>query len=56
MTKEEIINLALTRIGESPVTSLDEGSTAARTAELLYDTSRRAILRDFDWSFATKSR
>jgi len=55
MTKEEIINLALTRIGESPVTSLDEGSTAARTAELLYDASRRAILRDFDWSFATKS-
>ena len=55
MTKEEIINLALTRIGESPVISLDEGSTAARTAELLYDASRRAILRDFDWSFATKS-
>jgi len=55
MTKEEIINLALIRIGESPIQSLDEGSTAARTADLLYDASRRAILRDFDWSFAEKS-
>lgn len=54
MTKLEIINLALIRIGESPVTSLDEGSTAARTADLLYDASRRAILRDSDWNFAVK--
>ena len=55
MTKLEIINLALIRIGESPITSLDEGSTAARTADLLYDASRRAILRDSDWNFAVKS-
>lgn len=54
MTKLEIINLALIRIGESPVTSLDEGSTAARTADLLYDESRRAMLRDSDWNFAVK--
>ena len=54
MTKEEIINLALLRLGESPIQSLDEGSTAANTAKLLYDPSRRAILRDSDWNFAVR--
>jgi len=53
--KLDIINLALLRIGESPIQSLDEGSTAANTAKLLYDNSRLAILRDFDWNFAMKT-
>jgi len=54
-SKLDIINLALLRIGESPIQSLDEASTPARTAKLLYDNSRRAILRDYDWNFAMKT-
>ena len=52
--KLDIVNLALMRIGESPIQSMDEGSTPARSATLLYDLSRRAVLRDYDWSFAIK--
>ena len=54
-SKLDIINLALLRIGESPIQSLTEGSTPANTASLLYDNSRKAILRDFDWNFAMKT-
>lgn len=52
--KLDIVNLALMRIGESPIQSMDEGSTPARSATLLYDLSRRAVLRDYDWAFAMK--
>jgi hypothetical protein len=52
--KLDIVNLALMRLGESPIQSMDEGSTPARSAAALYDLSRRAVLRDYDWSFAIK--
>ena len=52
--KLDIVNLALMRIGESPTQNMDEGSTPARSATLLYDISRRAVLRDYDWNFAMK--
>lgn len=51
--KIEIINIALSRIGESPIQNLDEGSNAANAAKLIYDTSRKAALRSYAWSFAT---
>ncbi len=54
MTKLDIINTALMRLGETPIQSLDEESTPAKTAKLLYDFSRRAILRDSDWNFAMR--
>ena len=52
--KVEIINLALARLGESPIQSLGEDSVPARAANLLYDSSRQAALRDFNWNFALK--
>lgn len=48
----EIVNIALARLGESPVQSLDEGSVPANAAKLLFDSARRSTLRDFNWSFA----
>jgi hypothetical protein len=54
MLKIDIINLALTRLGESPIQSVDEASPAANAAKLLYDTVRRSVLRDYDWNFALK--
>ena len=50
----EIINIALARLGESPIQSLDEGSVSANMAKLLYDAERQATLRDYPWNFALK--
>ena len=50
--KVEIINLALARLGESPIQSLTEDSVPASRANLLYDSARRSALRDFNWNFA----
>ena len=50
----EIVNLALARLGESPIQSLDEASVPAATARQLYDPARQAALRDYNWSFALK--
>ena len=50
--KVEIINIALARLGESPIQSLTEDSVPASMAGLLYDSARRSTLRDFNWNFA----
>jgi hypothetical protein len=50
----EIINIALARLGESPIQSLDEGSSSANAAKMLYDAERRATLREYPWNFALK--
>jgi hypothetical protein len=56
MTGEvEIINLALARLGESPVQSLDEGSVPANAAKLIYPSERRAVLRSYNWGFALRN-
>ncbi len=54
MTKTEIINVALSRLGESAVSDIDDGSVAANAAKVIYDTARRTVLRDFPWSFAIR--
>ena len=50
--KVEIVNIALARLGESPIQSLEEGTVPANVAKLLYDSARRSTLRDYNWSFA----
>ena len=50
----EIINIALARLGESPIQSLDEGSVPANAAKLIYEEERRAALRGYPWNFALK--
>ena len=50
----EIINIALARLGESPIQSLDEGTVAANMARLLYPQARQDALREFSWAFAVK--
>ena len=54
MDKIDIINLALARIGVAAIERIDEPSEAARQAKSFYDHSRRAVLRKFNWSFATR--
>jgi len=49
-----IINLALTRLGQATISSVDEASTEASTALTIYDTVLRAVLQDHAWSFNTR--
>lgn len=55
MDRITIVNLALSRIGQSPIQALDEGSAPADAAALVYDSCRRAVLQAFHWAFATKT-
>ena len=50
----DIVNLALSRLGESPIASLNESSPAAVAARTQYDPARRAALRNFNWTFSLK--
>lgn len=55
MSTVEIINVALARLGESPIQSLDEGTVPANVAKIFYDQERRATLRDYNWNFALRT-
>lgn len=52
----EIVNIALARLGESPIQSLDEGTAPANAAKLLLDSARQSALRDYNWSFALRTQ
>lgn len=51
----DICNIALSRIGNGQrIDSLDERSAQAEQCGLFYELTRDAVLRDFNWPFATK--
>lgn len=50
----QIANLALTRIGQKPITSLDDTNNAAILVKTQYDDMRRAVLRTLPWKFAQR--
>lgn len=54
MDKIEICNMALSRIGASPIEALTEASEAARKCEQFYEHDRRVVLRRFPWPWATR--
>lgn len=54
MHQIDIINLALTRLGQSSVTSLTEGSTEAASAARVWGAALRATLEEFRWGFNTR--
>jgi len=49
----DIINLALTRLGEQPINAIDEGSEAADVMSRVYDLSLESELRTWPWTWAT---
>jgi hypothetical protein len=53
MTKLQIFNLALGRIGSFTVASVDEDSNEAQHCRTHWDNDRRSLLKDFPWNFAT---
>lgn len=48
----EIVNAALTLLGESRIISLDDDQKPAREAKAMFTTSRDALLAGYNWSFA----
>lgn len=55
-SKVEICNIALHRIGQRPIQSIDENSNEAYTCRTFYDLARTAALRVHPWNFALKSQ
>ena len=49
-----ICNLALSHIGEAPITSLSDNTNAARECNRLYASSRDMELRAHNWNFAIR--
>jgi len=50
----DVVNVAMRLIGQSPITSLSDGSTNANTADDIYTEVRDDLLRSHPWNFATK--
>lgn len=50
----DVINIALRRIGATPITSLTDGSDSANAADDIYTEVRDDLLRSNPWNFATK--
>lgn len=54
LSKVELINRALTKVGAAPITSLTDSTNNARIANRVYDSALRSILEECKWNFATK--
>ena len=53
-SKLNIINQALSKLGEPPIESLSEDTKQAREALLIYDDKRQTLLQEHKWNFAIK--
>lgn len=51
-SKIEIVNTALTLLGEVRIISIDDDVKPAREAKAIYDITRDALLASYNWSFA----
>ena len=49
-SKVAIANLALTYVGQSPITSLEDGTESAITIKAIYDSVAESAMSDADWS------
>lgn len=51
-SQTEVVNVALTLLGESRVLTIDDDVKPARSAKALWNTSRDTAQSQYDWSFA----
>lgn len=54
ISKTSIANKALTEVGATPITSLDDGTNNADIVSRVYEISLKSILSECKWNFATK--
>ena len=50
----EICNLALIRIEQSTIASMDDKSVQAQTCKAMYEQAKSSLLARYNWSFAIK--
>jgi hypothetical protein len=50
----QICNIALSKIGQDSILSLDENTRSGRICNLIYNDERKVVLRAHNWNFATK--
>ena len=55
ITKTDIINLALTNLGQDVISADNQNTATARRANFMYDFARRNLLRAHDWIFAQRT-
>lgn len=53
---EDICNLALIRLGQSPITTLQDGTAAAKSCNILYGPTRDEVLKVYPWRFASTDK
>lgn len=51
-SQSDVVNMALTMLGEVRIMSLDDASKPAREAKAVYDITLDALLAAYNWSFA----
>ena len=52
VSKTDICNKALTYLGVKTIATITENSQQALRLNYIYETTRDAVLREFDWGFA----
>lgn len=53
VSKTSLINKALTLCGAAPITNITDDTNSARVANRVYEMSRKAVLCECRWTFAT---
>ena len=56
LTAIGICSRALMKIGANPISSFDEGTAESMIANMLYESTRDALLSAYPWSFATAQK
>lgn len=56
ITKTTIVNKALTKVGASPVVSIEDDTEQARVVSRVYELALRSILSECKWNFATRRK
>ena len=54
LTKQDLCSMALLKLGEKPLTSLNADTASAQLARTLYDTTIESLLSAHPWRFATQ--
>ena len=54
LTKQDLCSMALLKLGEKPLTSLNSDTASAQLARTLYDTTIESLLSAHPWRFATR--
>ena len=55
ITKQDLCSMALLKLGEKPLTSLNADTASAQLARTLYDTTIESLLSGHPWRFATQN-